>query len=158
ARANRDGRHAWRRAERFLRAAENDVEPFLINIQGNGGERGDGVHDKERAEFVRDFTEAGETGDDAGGSFALREANDFDFAAACGTAHVFWINRAAERRFHFCDLCLRATRDFVHALGKIAIDANYGFIARLERIHDGGFDAARTGGGHRHGDAVLRLE
>src|SRR5256885_2930929 len=49
-RADGDGRHAWRRAEGFLRAAEDYVEAFFVNVHGHGGEGGDGVHDEERAE------------------------------------------------------------------------------------------------------------
>src|SRR5882672_12084461 len=66
-RADGDGRHAWRRAERFLRAAEDDVETLLVHVHGNGGERGDSVHDEESVEFVANFTEAVKIGDDAGG-------------------------------------------------------------------------------------------
>src|SRR5256885_11392537 len=157
ARADGDWRHAWRRAEGFLRAAEDYVEAFFVHVHRNGSERGDGVDDEERAEFVGDFAEAVEIGDDAGGRFAVREADDFDFLAGSGAANVIGIDGAAERRFNFGDVRLRARGDFKHTFGKVAVDADDGFVAGLERVDDGGFNAAGAGGGHGHRYAVLRL-
>src|SRR5579871_607576 len=158
ARADRDGRHSRRRAESFLRAAENDVEALFVHVHRLGGKRSDRVHDEERAELVGDFAEPIEICDDAGGSFTVREANDFDFFAGSGAANVFRIDRTAERRFDFRDVRLRARSDFKHSVGKVAVDTNDGFVAGLERIYDRGFNPAGAGSGHRHGDAILRLE
>src|SRR5256885_5633147 len=146
-------RHAWRRAEGFLRAAEDYVEAFFVHVHRNGSERGDGVDDEERAEFVGDFAEAVEIGDNAGGCFTVGEADDFDFLAGSGAAHVIGINGAAEGRFDFGDVRLRARSDFKHAFGEVAVDADDGFVARLERIDDGGLDPAGAGGGLGDGGA-----
>src|SRR5262249_10910322 len=158
ARPDGDGRHAWWRAECFLRAAEHDVKPLLVYAHGNGRERGDGVHDEKRAEFVGNFAEVVEIGDDASGSFAVGEANNFDFLAGSGTANVFGFDVTAKLRFDVGDFGLSARGDFIHAIGKVTVDANDGFVAGLKHVDDGGFNAAGAGSGHGHGDAVLRLE
>ena len=53
----------------------------------------------------------------------------------------------------------RDTRgDHRHALREIAVDADDGLIAGLERIDHRGFDASRAGSGNRKGHAILRLK
>ena len=123
-------------------AAENDVQLLLVHVKRLGCERRDGVHNQESAKFVSDFTKWIELGDDAGGSFTVRQPNDFDLLASASFANIFGIHSRAIWRFHFDDFGRRTQRDFVHPLGEPAVDANDGFIACFERVQHRCFDPA----------------
>ena len=66
---------------RLLRAAETDVDPLAIHVQRHAGQRGHGVHDQQRPEFVGHLAEWIDLCHHAGRSFAMREADKLDFAA-----------------------------------------------------------------------------
>ena len=72
ARVHGDGRHSRRRADRFLRTAEADVDALAVDIQRNAAERGHGVDDEQRAEFIGNFAVIVDALHDAGGSLAVR--------------------------------------------------------------------------------------
>jgi hypothetical protein len=53
---------------------------------------------------------------------------------------------------------MNARSDDGHALGEGAVDADNGFVARLEGVDYRGLDAARTAGRERQGHAVVGLK
>ena len=55
ARIHRDRRHSRRRADRFLRAAEANIDALAVNIERDAGQRCHGVHDQQRAQLIGHF-------------------------------------------------------------------------------------------------------
>src|SRR5271156_6687625 len=154
-----DGRHSRRRAQRFLRSAETNVDILLFDVERHAGQGGDSVDDEESTEFVGDFAVVVEILDHAAGGFAMGEADEFDFFAFAGAADVFGIDGAAVGRFDANHFGARgAIGNHRHAFGKPAVGADDAFVAGFENIHNRGFDAAGAGRGNGIGDAILGLE
>ena len=100
ARAHGDRRHSGRGAEGLLGSAEADVYSLSVNIQGNAGEGGDGIDDEQCAEFVGYFAIVLDALNDAGGGFAVGEADKFDFPALASAKNVRRIDGATVGRLH----------------------------------------------------------
>src|SRR3984957_12588038 len=94
-----DGRHSRRRAERFLRAAETNVDFLFFNVGRKAGQSSDGIDDEKGAEFVGDFAVVIRILDHAAGGFAVSEADEFNFFALARAADVFGIDGSAVGRF-----------------------------------------------------------
>ncbi len=157
--ADGNRRHARRRADGLLRAAETDVDSLPVDVKGHSAQTRHRIHDQQRAQFIGDLAKLVDLGDHSRGSLALTYADEFDLAAFAGPAHVLGIHGASERRFDPVDGDAVNARGYIsHALGKFAVDANDGFVARFERVAHGRLDAARTAGGKRQRHTVLGLE
>ena len=95
----------------------------------------------------------------AAGGFAVRQAYEFNFFAFARAAHVVGIHFAAVGSHYANHLRTRAAlRDHRHAFRKPAIRADDTFVAALQQVHDGRFNAAGAGRGNRIGDAILGLK
>ena len=138
----------------LLGSTEADVYSLSLNIQGNAGEGGDGIDDKQCAEFVGYFAIVLDPLNDAGGGFAVREADKFDFPALAGAKNVRRIDGATVGRLHACHLGGYALGDDGHALGKRAVHAHDALVACFQRVHDSGFDPSGARSGNRKGDAI----
>ena len=158
ARIHGDRRHARRRADRFLRTAEADVNALLVHIQRNSRQRRDRVDDQQRAQFIGDFAVVLDSLHDAGRSFSVRQADEFDLLALARAQDILRIDRAAVGRLDANHFRRNALGDDRHALGKCAVDADDALIARFERVHHRRFDAAGARCRNRKRDAILRLK
>src|ERR1700691_3431302 len=101
-----DGRHSRRCAESFLRTTEADINFFAVNVQRHSGESRNGVHNEQSAESVRHFAEVSDALGYAAGSFAVRQADEFNFFSFASAADIFRVHGAAIGRldadhFHF---------------------------------------------------------
>ena len=153
-----DGRHARRRAEGFLRAAEADVDALAVDIERNSAETGDGVDHQQSAKFIGNFAVGIEALQDARGSLAMREADKFDFPALARAQDILRIDGAAVRNFDADHLGRQALGNEGHALGKSSVGANDALVIRFEHVRNGRFDTARTRCGERESDAVAGLK
>ena len=101
--AHCDRRHSRRGADGLLRSAEANINPLLVHIDGHSRERRYGVHNQQRAKFVRDLAVSIDAGDYARRSLPVSEANHFDFLALACTANIFGVHWFPVRRFHLDD-------------------------------------------------------
>jgi len=81
ARAHRYGRHPRRRADGFLRAAENKCRCAAGPRAAALRQRCDGIDDQQCAKLIRDFAKWIDLRQHARGSLALREPDNLDFLA-----------------------------------------------------------------------------
>ena len=61
-----NGRHSWRRADGFLRAAEADINALAIDFHRQADERCHAIRNQQSPEFVRNFAERSDRGQNAG--------------------------------------------------------------------------------------------
>src|SRR5713101_5349970 len=115
-------RHARRGADGLLRAAKADVNALAVHVERDAGKRGDGVHNKKRAELVGNFPEIVEAVHDARGGFAMSKADNLDLPALAGASNIFRVHGAAVGGFDARNLRRSALCNGGHALGEDAID------------------------------------
>ncbi len=117
-----------------MRAAETNINPLLVHVEGHSRERRHRIHNQQGTQFVRNFSVSIDASDNAGRSLPMRETDDLDLLPLARAPHVFGIYRPAVWRFNFYDLRRCPRPNLIHALGEDAVDRNDAFIAFFQRI------------------------
>ncbi len=157
--ADGDGRHSRRSADGFLRSAEADVDALIV--------RRATAQQPARRRCPRSSSAPSSSATFRKSASLVKTPDD---VSPCARPMILIFLPLPARRtssgstvlpirsFDFGDFRGGALSNLVHAVGKKPVDGDDALIAFFQSVEDGGFDAAGTGRGKRHGQAIFGLK
>ena len=159
ARAEADRRQARRAGQAFLRAAVDGVDVPAVDVEFDPAERGDRVHDGERAVAVGDLGECAGVRQGAGRGLGHHESQRLrlrvGFQSVLDTLRV---DGARPRIVHHHGGGAAALDVFLHAPPEHAVAAHDHGVTGFDQVHEAGLHAHRARAGNRKGHFVVGLE
>ena len=157
-RAKRHRRKPGRRADAFLRATIDRVDPPIIDTHVNTSQRGNRIHQQQRARGVGDFAYLFQRLADACGCLGVDDCNQLWIAFFEGFFHGRWIYGLTPWRIDADKLSAASLDDIAHAIAEHSVDAHKRLIARLEQVHEARFHPSAACSRDGESQLVFRAE